>query len=214
MQVLSLVQKFATYPISSNHNRSPKNELLEALAVLNDCPKAPWDDGLCKVCGVDRDDKSVLLCDTCDSEYHMYCLTPPLTRIPEGNWYCPSCCRSKGKGKGKERQDSGSVEKRRLKGSGSEEKSSFKLALSHLVSTMEQREYWEMSVDEVSSFNIVFYYCIHFIIMYFFKMKLCQVCLLKTSKHQAYPCILCPSKTENMRYKPLLFLAVKYTLNS
>lgn len=162
MQVLNLVQKLTTY------HKGLENEILEALAVLNDLPKAPWDDGLCKVCGVDRDDKSVLLCDTCDSEYHMYCLNPPLARIPEGNWYCPSCCRSRGKGKGKERQDNGSTEKIRLKVFGREEKSSFKLALSQLVSTMEQREYWEMSVDEVSSFNILFYYYIHFYYYFFY----------------------------------------------
>ncbi|KAJ4799054.1 methyl-CPG-binding domain 9 [Rhynchospora pubera] len=147
-EVLNLVQKFATRPISSNHDKSLENELIGALAKLNDLPKAPWDDGLCKVCGVDRDDKSVLLCDTCDSEYHTYCLNPPLARIPDGNWYCPSCCKSKGKEEDKERHDSGSAEKRRPKGYGSEDKSTFKLALSRLVSTMEQREYWEMSVDE------------------------------------------------------------------
>jgi methyl-CpG-binding domain-containing protein 9 len=186
--VLSLVQKFATHPISSNHNKNLENELLEALAVLNDLPKAPWDDGLCKVCGVDRDDKSVLLCDTCDSEYHMYCLTPPLTRIPEGNWYCPSCCRSKGK----ERQDSGSAEKGGLKGSGSEEKRTFKLALSQLVSTMEQREYWEMSVDEA-----VFYNYIHFNIIYVFK-RIC-VKYAEILKKWVYACILCPSKNRKKK---------------
>ena len=53
-------------------------------------PRAPWDEGLCKVCGRDKDGDNVLLCDKCDSEYHRYCLDPLLLRIPERNWYCPS----------------------------------------------------------------------------------------------------------------------------
>lgn len=53
--------------------------------------KAPWEEGVCKICGIDKDDDSTLLCDGCDAEYHIYCLEPPLSMIPEGNWYCPSC---------------------------------------------------------------------------------------------------------------------------
>ncbi|KAH7352873.1 hypothetical protein KP509_19G068300 [Ceratopteris richardii] len=53
--------------------------------------KAPWEEGVCKICGVDKDDDSTLLCDGCDAEYHIYCLEPPLSMIPEGNWYCPAC---------------------------------------------------------------------------------------------------------------------------
>lgn len=25
------------------------------------------------------------------AEYHTFCLTPPLEKIPEGDWYCPRC---------------------------------------------------------------------------------------------------------------------------
>lgn len=33
-----------------------------------------------------------LLCDECNMAYHMYCLNPPLSKIPEDeDWYCPSC---------------------------------------------------------------------------------------------------------------------------
>eukprot|EP00249_Psilotum_nudum_P023665 c28947_g1_i3 orf=169-2403(+) len=46
-------------------------------------------DSVCKACG--KDDKDVLLCDSCESAYHMHCLTPALESIPEGNWYCPTC---------------------------------------------------------------------------------------------------------------------------
>ena len=33
----------------------------------------------------------VLLCDTCDAGYHATCLVPPVTIIPEGDWYGPHC---------------------------------------------------------------------------------------------------------------------------
>ncbi len=54
--------------------------------------KAPWeDDDTCRVCGVDEDYERIMLCDGCEAEYHTYCLDPPLQKVPEGNWFCPSC---------------------------------------------------------------------------------------------------------------------------
>lgn len=45
----------------------------------------------CLVCGQNNDEDKILLCETCDGEYHFYCLKPPLRKIPEGDWYCPVC---------------------------------------------------------------------------------------------------------------------------
>lgn len=47
----------------------------------------------CAICGLDDDHARMLVCDGCNAEYHMYCLTPALSNIPENNWYCDSCCR-------------------------------------------------------------------------------------------------------------------------
>ena len=33
----------------------------------------------------------MLLCDGCDGAYHLYCLTPPLDGVPEGDWFCEAC---------------------------------------------------------------------------------------------------------------------------
>ncbi|CAM9422466.1 unnamed protein product [Chrysoparadoxa australica] len=45
----------------------------------------------CKACHGKQDPDSVLLCDGCDGEYHMYCLRPPLASVPRGEWYCSEC---------------------------------------------------------------------------------------------------------------------------
>lgn len=33
----------------------------------------------------------MLLCDGCDDSYHTYCLIPPLSSVPRGDWRCPRC---------------------------------------------------------------------------------------------------------------------------
>ncbi|XP_057633018.1 E3 ubiquitin-protein ligase UHRF2 isoform X2 [Chionomys nivalis] len=46
----------------------------------------------CHKCGEKRDPNKQLLCDECNMAYHIYCLSPPLDKIPEEEyWYCPSC---------------------------------------------------------------------------------------------------------------------------
>jgi len=53
---------------------------------------------MCEGCGEAGDetrpgmsDAETLLCDGCDGAWHMACLRPPLTMIPEGDWKCPGC---------------------------------------------------------------------------------------------------------------------------
>lgn len=42
----------------------------------------------CYVCGGKQDDDKTLACDECQMYFHMACLKPRLTEIPEGDWYC------------------------------------------------------------------------------------------------------------------------------
>ena len=45
----------------------------------------------CQKCGKDDDHSHLLLCEACNDEYHTYCLDPPLTSVPEGDFYCTKC---------------------------------------------------------------------------------------------------------------------------
>eukprot|EP00946_MAST-07B_sp_MAST-7B-sp1_P003777 g3777.t1 len=48
-------------------------------------------DTVCVICKKGDNEASILLCDGCDNECHMYCLDPPLKTAPEGEWFCPDC---------------------------------------------------------------------------------------------------------------------------
>lgn len=48
----------------------------------------------CTVCGNSENDDKLLFCDDCDRGYHMYCLTPPLTEAPAGDWRCELCIKN------------------------------------------------------------------------------------------------------------------------
>ncbi|KAG8253591.1 ubiquitin-like with PHD and RING finger domains 2 [Homalodisca vitripennis] len=46
----------------------------------------------CHVCGLKTDESKQIMCDECDYAYHIWCLTPPLEKIPDvDDWYCHEC---------------------------------------------------------------------------------------------------------------------------
>ncbi|TMW68172.1 hypothetical protein Poli38472_007844 [Pythium oligandrum] len=45
----------------------------------------------CRHCAQTQDSERMLLCDSCDAAYHLFCLDPPLPAIPSGDWFCPKC---------------------------------------------------------------------------------------------------------------------------
>jgi hypothetical protein len=48
---------------------------------------------LCELCGVKYEDEDdlILLCDSCNKGYHLFCLRPPLSEVPKGEYFCPPC---------------------------------------------------------------------------------------------------------------------------
>uniref|UniRef100_A0A096MEC7 [histone H3]-trimethyl-L-lysine(4) demethylase n=1 Tax=Poecilia formosa TaxID=48698 RepID=A0A096MEC7_POEFO len=49
------------------------------------------DSFICRMCGRGDDDEKLMQCDSCDENYHTYCLLPPLTDPPKNKWRCPKC---------------------------------------------------------------------------------------------------------------------------
>ena len=49
------------------------------------------DDTECMACHKFNHPGKLLLCDSCDSGYHTFCLVPKLEIIPDGEWFCPNC---------------------------------------------------------------------------------------------------------------------------
>ena len=58
--------------------------------VLSSQPH-PVDEVKCLSCGSGDSDEELLLCDSCESSYHIFCLDPPLHAVPPGDWRCPTC---------------------------------------------------------------------------------------------------------------------------
>lgn len=45
----------------------------------------------CLICRKSHSPTQMLLCDNCNNPYHLKCLLPPRTEVPEGSWYCEKC---------------------------------------------------------------------------------------------------------------------------
>ncbi|XP_051122027.1 methyl-CpG-binding domain-containing protein 9 isoform X2 [Andrographis paniculata] len=143
-EVLTLVSKISEVSCVGDPDIEMVKDRDQLLLEVSNAalPRPPWEEGLCKVCGLDRDDDNVLLCDKCDSEYHRYCLNPPLKRIPEGNWYCPSCLIPSAHS-----YLSASNQSRRRRDQG-EFIIQFLEELARLANLMEIKEYWEFTIVE------------------------------------------------------------------
>ncbi|NWT60144.1 UHRF1 ligase, partial [Erythrocercus mccallii] len=75
-------------PISSG---TPKRQSGPVCKACKDNPNKTCRVCACHVCGGKQDPDKQLMCDECDMAFHIYCLNPPLSRIPEEDWYCPEC---------------------------------------------------------------------------------------------------------------------------
>uniref|UniRef100_A0AC35U9E1 Histone-lysine N-methyltransferase n=1 Tax=Rhabditophanes sp. KR3021 TaxID=114890 RepID=A0AC35U9E1_9BILA len=51
------------------------------------------DCSVCEGCGKGSDEPNLLLCDGCDVSFHIYCMDPPLSKIPSASYRCKDCAR-------------------------------------------------------------------------------------------------------------------------
>jgi hypothetical protein len=144
-EVETLVKKVEESGYPNCASEDEKKEIDEVLTRVSEItlPEAPWDKGVCKVCGMDKDDQSCLLCDTCDAEYHTYCLNPPLPRIPEGNWYCPTCTAAKASYRNRATHNL-NYRKKHIR---REVVDNFLEKLAKLAHLTELKEYWEVTLE-------------------------------------------------------------------
>ena len=80
----------------ADENRDPNARELPQSEGGVEVPESDDDDefvDLCQVCGglATTDGCAMLKCDGCMDGYHLGCLTPPLSRVPDGDWWCPQC---------------------------------------------------------------------------------------------------------------------------
>lgn len=59
--------------------------------ILDDEEEPEEDVTNCEVCNRPDREEIMLLCDHCNQGYHMDCLSPPLSEVPDGSWYCDNC---------------------------------------------------------------------------------------------------------------------------
>ncbi|KAI0775906.1 PLU-1-like protein-domain-containing protein [Trametes elegans] len=45
----------------------------------------------CEICLKKDQGEKMLICDGCDCGFHMFCLDPPLSNVPRGQWFCHTC---------------------------------------------------------------------------------------------------------------------------
>ncbi|NXG20679.1 UHRF1 ligase, partial [Grallaria varia] len=76
-------------PISSG---TPKRQSGPVCKACKDNPSKTCRVCACHICGGKQDPDKQLMCDECDMAFHIYCLNPPLSSIPDDeDWYCPEC---------------------------------------------------------------------------------------------------------------------------
>ncbi|GJZ89972.1 bromodomain-containing protein [Tanacetum coccineum] len=144
-EVLSLVSRINGSNVSSEETKIVLNTMF-ADTITSTLPIAPWEEGICKVCGKDENDHVLLLCDRCNSEYHTYCLYPPLQRVPKKSWYCPTCI-SDFTRQAQEEDFDFSQPPKRMKIQREFTRSGLK-EVANLADKMEKSEYWELGVKE------------------------------------------------------------------
>jgi len=77
-----------------SHTRLTQPSVTPVPSPLSTSSLSPPSDDImihCQVCQSPFNEHQMLLCDMCNTGWHMDCLLPPLTTIPHRLWKCPLC---------------------------------------------------------------------------------------------------------------------------
>ncbi|XP_059488288.1 E3 ubiquitin-protein ligase UHRF1-like [Neocloeon triangulifer] len=107
----TLIYKHRTVQFPRLVTRDEWSKLASGRSLLEPCrfckgsPARKCKHCCCVVCGDKGEEQSQLMCDECDNSYHTHCLTPPLKKIPENEWFCPKCVNVEAKTIKQEKQE-------------------------------------------------------------------------------------------------------------
>ena len=88
---IALVDKMIVYaPRPSSFGPYATSETSSLAQPMEDLA-ALRDGSVCVVCKKTDSPELIVLCDGCDEEFHIGCLSPPLKAVPEGDWFCNNC---------------------------------------------------------------------------------------------------------------------------
>lgn len=80
----------AEHPSSKRRRKNADGKV----KVCKEEEKEEVHDQICEQCRSGLHGEVMLLCDRCNKGWHIYCLSPPLKQVPQGNWYCLDCLNS------------------------------------------------------------------------------------------------------------------------
>ncbi|XP_011098494.1 methyl-CpG-binding domain-containing protein 9 [Sesamum indicum] len=148
-EVVALYQKLINDHRPECFDDTVNKDVGSTAVPTREISKGSLGEGFCKVCGIDENNKKVLLCDTCDAEYHTYCLRPPLTKVPKGNWFC-SFCGSKDMVQDSHLSPTSSGHEQEKKAK-REIMDFIRNEIADLAVAMRDKDYWELSFYEKTS---------------------------------------------------------------
>ncbi|KAK9739931.1 Ring finger domain [Popillia japonica] len=84
-------QIFNLILVRSHYNGKIINQIPIQPTQQNGINEIQEDPTFCEICGSCEREDRMLLCDGCDLGFHLECLTPPLSDVPAGLWFCRDC---------------------------------------------------------------------------------------------------------------------------
>lgn len=89
---ISIVDRSSEYDKLMQTGTTPLRQIALNCPRCHDNPNVRCRECSCYVCGGKDDPALQILCDECNTAYHIRCLEPPLEAIPDSDeWYCPDC---------------------------------------------------------------------------------------------------------------------------